>query len=272
MNSELPLSTAGDGASTSSAAVKTSTGSSIKRSSSWLDIIKKVYEILKKLIPLIKNCFNMSGSSSSSASDTAKSTKDILSQLTNILPTGTFMAFQLIAPLATNSGNCGSTEKIVTGALLGVFAAMIAISTFTDSVKIPSTGKVYYGLVTTKGLWNPAFKGTGVPGVTGSYYSSGGDKYKMRGFDFVNAAISLAAFAALSLLTDPVKKCYFKSLSSTVEKSVPLIVGVVISFLLSFAPAARNGIGYRVDATVHSNATHSSLLHHDEPVRSTVGP
>jgi hypothetical protein len=262
MSSEIPVSVA------SSAAVKT-TGSS---NSSWLDIIKKVYEVLKKLIPSIKQCFNMSGSSSSS-SDIAKSTKDILTQLANVLPTSTFMAFQLIAPLATNSGNCGSTEKIVTGTLLGVFAAIIAISSFTDSVKIPSTGKVYYGLVTSKGLWSPAFQGSSVPGATGSYYTSGGDKYKLRMFDFANAAISLAAFVTLSLLTDPVAKCYFKNLSKTVEKSVPLIVGVVISFLLSFAPAARNGIGFRVDATVHSNnvTTHSSLLH-DEPVRSTAAP
>lgn len=263
MSSELPVSAApGDGAS-SRTAVKTTT------TSSWLDIIKKLYALVKKLIPLIKSCFTMAGASSTS-DDTAKSTKDILTQLTNILPTGTFMAFQLIAPLATNNGVCGATEKTVSAILLCVFAAMIAISTFTDSVKIPSTGKVHYGLVTPKGLWNPAFEGSAIPGVTGAYYTAGGAKFTPRAYDFVNAAMSLAAFATLSLLTDPVARCYFKSLSSTVQKTVPLLVGAVVSFLLSFAPAARNGIGFRLDAGVTPSTTHSSLLHDHEPTTSTA--
>jgi len=140
---------------------------------------------------------------------------------------------------------------------------------------------VSYGLVTTKGLWNPAFQGAGIPGVEGSVYTAGGKKYTLRAFDFVNALMSLAAFAALSLLTDPVSSCYFKNLSTTVVKTVPLLVSVVISFLLTFAPAARNGIGFRVDATVResTSATHSSLLQHEHeheqqahsPAHSIVG-
>lgn len=204
----------------------------------------------------------------------AKSTKDILTQLANILPTSTYLTFQLIAPLATNNGHCGTTEKIATGVLLAVFAAIIAISTFTDSVKIPSTGTVYYGLVTPKGLWNPAFQGAGIPGVTGAFYTPGGSKYTLRLFDFVSAIFSLTAFATLSLLTDPVTSCYFKGLSSTVIKTVPLIVGVVISFLLTFAPAARNGFGSKIDATLrhslHTSPTKSLLLH--DPAVSTAKP
>lgn len=269
MSSETPLSAA---AGDEAAAASSSTSKTRSRSSSsanWLDIVKKVWELIQKIIPLIKKFFGMAGSSSSSDS-TAKSTKDILTQLANLLPTSTFMTFQIIAPLATNNGNCGSTEKIVTGTLLGVFAVIIAISSFTDSVKIPSTGKVYYGLVTTKGLWNPAFKGAGIPGVDGAYYSSGGKNYKLRGFDFVNAVMSLAAFAALSLPTDPVSSCYFKKLSSTVVKTVPLLVSVVISFVITFAPAARNGIGFRVDASVRSSSTTQSSLLQNEPAHSSA--
>lgn len=190
-----------------------------------------------------------------------RTTKDILTQLANVLPTGTYMLFQLIAPLATNNGQCGKTEKIVTGVLLVVFAVIIVVSCFTDSVKIPSTGKVYYGLVTTKGLWNPSFQGSGVPGVSGAYYTSGGSHYTLRVFDFITAALSLSAFTTLSLLKDPVTGCYWKHLSSTVVKTVPLIVGVVVSFVMTFAPSARNGFGFRIDASIPAkSAPRTSLL------------
>lgn len=125
--------------------------------------------------------------------------------------------------------------------------------------------------MSSKGLWSPAFRGSGIPGVDGSYYTLGGTKYKLRGFDFVYAVMSLAAFATLSLLTDPVSSCYFKKLSATVLKVVPLLVSVAISFVLYFAPAARNGVGFRVDSSEHvvADTTTSSLLQH-EPAHSTV--
>lgn len=131
--------------------------------------------------------------------------------------------------------------------------------------------QVYYGVVSRKGLWSPAFRGSGIPGVDGSYYTLGGDKFKLRGFDFVYAVMSLAAFATLALLTDPVSTCFFKKMSATVLKVVPLLVSVAISFVLYFAPTARNGIGFRVDSSEHelADTTTSSLLHH-EPAHSTV--
>lgn len=269
MSSELPVSGTGAGDAVSS--TKAAKSSSF---SSFVNFIKKVYNFVKNIILIIKSIIsNMSGSSSSSG-DAAKTTKDILTQLANILPTGTFMVFQVIAPLATNSGHCGKTEHIITGTLLAVFSVIIAVTTFTDSVKIPSTGKVYYGLITAgKGLWNPAFIDSGIPGVNGAYYTLGANKYNLRIYDFINAAMSLAAFASLAILTDPVVKCFFTDLSPTVTKSVPLIVGAVVSFLLSFAPAARNGLGYRLEATeTNSSTTTSALLHDVEPAGSTVAP
>lgn len=141
MSSETPA--AGDAGAAAAPAKISKREVKSDDASTWLDIIKKVYEVIQEIIPLIKKCFGMAGSSSSSTgSTTTKSTKDFLTQLANILPTSTYLSFQVIAPLATNNAHCGDTEKIVTGVLLGLFGAIIAISTFTDSVKIPSTGKV----------------------------------------------------------------------------------------------------------------------------------
>lgn len=143
MSSETPA--AGDAGAAAAPAKISKREVKSDDASTWLDIIKKVYEVIQEIIPLIKKCFGMAGSSSSSAtsrSTTTKSTKDYLTQLANILPTSTYLSFQVIAPLATNNSHCGDTEKIVTGVLLGLFGVIIAVSTFTDSVKIPSTGKV----------------------------------------------------------------------------------------------------------------------------------
>lgn len=235
--------------------------------SSCIAVIKNLYKTVKELIPIIKDCFKMSGSSSTSSG--TKSTKDILTQLANILPTSTYMAFQVIAPLATNNGHCGLTEKVVTGILLVVFAIIIMFSCFTDSVKIGD--KVYYGIVTSKGLWNWSFSGV-ISGADTNFYTGGSTKYKVRAWDFINAFVSLIAFAALTLLADPIASCFFPRLSSTVYKAVPLIVGVVVAFIVSFAPTARNGVGYSISIHSVSASTTASLLQHEEPAISRPAP
>lgn len=42
-------------------------------------------------------------------------TPDILTQLTNLLPTGTFLAFKLFSSIVTNNGSCGPTGQVLTG-------------------------------------------------------------------------------------------------------------------------------------------------------------
>ncbi len=108
---------------------------------------------------------------------------DILTQLSNVLPTGTFMLFQALATLSTNDGQCGHTDKVVTGVIIGVLSVICAFSCFTDSYKAP-TGVVYYGVVTTQGLWNPFFVGSGLPDVTGPFYTGGNGKYNLRYYNY----------------------------------------------------------------------------------------
>jgi hypothetical protein len=110
---------------------------------------------------------------------------DILTQLSNLLPTGTFMLFQALAILSTNDGHCGHTDKVVTGVIIGVLSVICAFSCFTDSYKAP-TGVVYYGVVTTQGLWNPFFVGSGLPDVTGPFYTGGNGKYNLRYYNYNN--------------------------------------------------------------------------------------
>lgn len=149
-----------------------------------------------------------------------------------------------------NNGNCGFIEKIVIGMFFGVFVVIIVILSFMDSVKIFSIGKVYYGLVMIKGLWNFVFKGVGIFGVDGVYYSLGGKNYKFWGFDFVNVVMLLVVFVVLFFFMDLVLSCYFKKLSLMVVKMVFFFVSVVILFVIIFVLVVRNGIGFCVDVSV----------------------
>ncbi|CAK9232591.1 unnamed protein product [Sphagnum jensenii] len=173
------------------------------------------------------------------ADKTPKTTADILTHLSNVLPTGTFLVFQALAPLATNNGDCHKTEKVVTSAALVILSALCFFTCYTDSYRTDH-GTLYYGLVTSCGLWNPNFKSTKIADCDFLDLP----EYKPRFTDFVNAAVSVATLLTLSLLTAPITTCFYPNLPSSVEKTVPLLVGLVVSVVCAFGTNSRHGIGF----------------------------
>jgi hypothetical protein len=159
-------------------------------------------------------------------------------------------------------------------------------------------GKVYHGIVTWDGLWNPSFKGDpsfhdlrlyeramakfyadrktykeekksakiehrpapvrpeepkpNGPHVLGAIYSSGNKQYCLKFTDFLHATLAGMAFGTLTLLTSPVSTCFYPNIPSTVVKTLPLLVGFVISALFAFSPPARNGIAHPLSPRVAS--------------------
>ncbi|KAH8962445.1 hypothetical protein BDL97_05G102400 [Sphagnum fallax] len=196
---------------------------------------------------------------------------DILTQLSNLLPTGTFMLFQALATLTTNNGDCGHTDKVVTAVMLVILGAICAFSCFTDSYKAEN-GVVYYGVVTTTGLWNPCFVGSGLANVSGAFYIGDNAKYNLRVFDFVNAMLSVMAFAALTLLTAPVTTCYYPHIPDSVVKSLPILVGALIAIVTPYAPPARNGFGHAIpeSATPTNSCSTTTSLLHNSSTASTI--
>lgn len=164
-------------------------------------IIQKLYEVVKWIIVVLKSCSSMLG---------FRIMKDIFIQLVNVFFMGMFMFFQLIVFFVINNGYCGKIEKIVMGVFLVVFVVIIVVFCFMDSVKVFSIGKVYYGLVIIKGLWNLSFQGLGILGVFGVYYIVGGSKYMLRVFDFVIVVFLLFVFVILLFFMDFVFGCYWK--------------------------------------------------------------
>ncbi|KAH9564355.1 hypothetical protein CY35_04G021100 [Sphagnum magellanicum] len=136
---------------------------------------------------------------------------DVLAKLSNVLPTGTFLAFQALAPLATNNGDCGVTEKVLTSIALVVLSALCVVSCFTDSYREPNR-VLHPGFVTSRGLWNPTFKDPAFQAAhrnQDSYHLGLNQMYRRSNWDFVNAGVSVAALATLTLLTPPVTTCFY---------------------------------------------------------------
>jgi len=171
---------------------------------------------------------------------------DVLANLSNVLPTGTFMAFQVLAPLATNNGDCGVTEKVLTSVALIVLSALCFISCFTDSYR-DQNRVLHPGFVTSGGLWNPTFQDPAFIAAhqnQGAYYLGPNDIYRRCNRDFVNAGVSVAALATLTLLTPPVTTCFYPHIAVSIVKTVPLLVGLLVSAIYAFQPNTRHGIGF----------------------------
>ncbi|KAJ7199536.1 hypothetical protein O6H91_05G014300 [Diphasiastrum complanatum] len=170
----------------------------------------------------------------------------ILSNLVNQLPTGTFLTFQTLAPLFTNNGQCGKTELFLTGTLMLLYVVLCWTLCFTDSFTT-SSGHIYYGIVTTKGLFNPQFKYfSNLDYTRGSFYvgPQGSKQYYITGYDFVSAFVTVVSFCALTLITAPLNQCFYGNVPSTISKAVPVLVALVAVLFFSFAPPARHGVGF----------------------------
>lgn len=215
-------------------------------------------------------------------------TADLTSKLSNLLPTGTFLTFQVIAPLATNNGNCGATEKALTVATLVLLAAGCIATSYTDSYEAPN-GHVYTGVVTRMGLWVGGLERTDNtmtiedakklaktkkesidqnvdikthPSTCTCFYCSGihsgssfvdQDRFRPKINDFLNASLSVVSFLTLTMFTTPVSTCFYPHIADSLLKTLPLLVALMVGFFCSFSPRVRHGIGYALPTTKTSD-------------------
>ncbi|CAH2055296.1 unnamed protein product [Thlaspi arvense] len=130
--------------------------------------------------------------------------------LSNLLPTGTLLAFQLLTPVFTSNGVCDHATRFLTAVLLFLLAASCFVSSFTDSVKADD-GTIYFGFVTFKVFGAVALR----------------DKYVTDCF-----------------CPSPEEE------TKHVLDIVPVGIGVICSLLFMVFPARRHGIGYLVTGNV----------------------
>mgnify|MGYP000447469163 CR=1 FL=1 len=190
--------------------------------------------------------------------------------LTNLLPTGTFLFFQFLLPIVSNGGRCTNVNNggmtirnhdphamninaVFTLLLLLVCAASCFLLAFSDTVKL-SDGKLYHGFATPGGLWLVnAGCDVKLSPASANYLRV---HYRLRPIDFIHAFLSLSVFLASALFTPNVSDCLLKSISNTViddhdtsssnltlimSNSIPLVVGFIASFFCILFPSKRRG-------------------------------
>ncbi|XP_023007318.1 protein DMP9-like [Cucurbita maxima] len=160
------------------------------------------------------------------------------SMLVNFLPTGTLLTFEMLLPSASGKGECTAVNTMMINLLLGLCTLSCFMFHFTDSFK-GGDGKVYYGMVTPRGL--AVFK-SGLAEVE----VPKDERFKVGFTDFVHALMSVMVFMAIALSDHRVTNCLFPGHAADMEEvmeSFPLMVGTICSGLFFVFPNTRYGIG-----------------------------
>uniref|UniRef100_A0ACD5VZ83 Uncharacterized protein n=1 Tax=Avena sativa TaxID=4498 RepID=A0ACD5VZ83_AVESA len=129
--------------------------------------------------------------------------------LAKLLPSGTVLAFQLLAPTLAKQGHCGDMNQVMTGGLVILCALSCFVLSFTDSFR-DEKGKVRYGFATLMGLW--VIDG----GTTLDPHAA--VEYKIKLLDFVHATVSAMIFVAIALFDQNVVSCFYPIPSEDTSK------------------------------------------------------
>ncbi|XP_042495023.1 protein DMP6-like [Macadamia integrifolia] len=160
--------------------------------------------------------------------------------LSNLLPTGTVLAFQLLSPIFTNKGVCdiNSRRRSMTAGLLTTFALSCFLSSFTDSFR-DENGKVRHGIATFRGLW--------VIDGSDSISPEEASEFRIKFVDFLHAFMSVLVFGAVALLDQNVVSCFYPSPSEKMKElltAMPVGIGIIGSMCFVTFPTTRHGIGF----------------------------
>ncbi|XP_057538475.1 protein DMP4-like [Amaranthus tricolor] len=158
--------------------------------------------------------------------------------LAKLLPTGTVMAFQLLAPIFTNQGDCDPVSRTITSILINICGLSSFLLSFTDCFK-DDDGNIYYGFATINGLWVIDGSAKLPPQLAA--------KYRLRFIDFLHAFMSVFVFAAIALFDKNTVQCFYPAPSRETQEiltALPIGIGVICSMLFVAFPTQRHGIGF----------------------------
>ena len=163
--------------------------------------------------------------------------------LANLLPTGTVLVFQALTPSLANTadGKCQVFNKYFIGIVIAFCAATCFFSSFTDSLEVGE--KLYYGFATFRSFWVVNCS----PEEKENIKDSELKKLKIQAKDYVHAFGSLFVFLIFAFSSSDVLHCFFPNGGENQYSMVlylPLVAGVLSSFLFSIFPTERKGFGY----------------------------
>jgi hypothetical protein len=174
------------------------------------------------------------------------------SDLLKLLPTGTVLAFQALAPSFTNHGVCHTANRYLVLALIGACAVSCLLLSFTDSLVGPD-GKLYYGVATFRGFY--PFNFAGVAAEQEAMFKDLA-RFRITALDFVHAVFSAVVFLAVAVADASIQSCLFPDCGADVREllvNLPLGAGFLSSVVFMIFPTTRKSIGY-TDMTPHSHS------------------
>ncbi|KQK04388.1 protein DMP2 [Brachypodium distachyon] len=176
------------------------------------------------------------------------------SDLLKLLPTGTVLAFQALAPSFTNHGVCHTTaNRYLVLALISTCAVSCVLLSFTDSLVSRGDGRLYYGLATFRGFYPFNFAGSAAE--RGAMFKDVA-KFRITALDFVHAVFSAVVFLAVAASDASVQSCLFPDAGAGVREllvNLPLGAGFLSSVVFIVFPTTRKSIGY-TDMTPHTHS------------------
>lgn len=189
--------------------------------------------------PLLENQPLSEKPTKTPAQKALRKTFKISGHLSNLLPTGSVLAFQILSPAFTHEGKCRTlTSQTLTLTLISLCGASCFLLCLTDSFR-DERGKVRYGLATFRGLWIMDGCASVPPGEE--------EKYRLRLVDFFHALLSIVVFIAVALFDQNVVRCFVPNPSEEAQEllaTLPIVVGVLCSLLFVAFPTKRHGIGF----------------------------
>uniref|UniRef100_A0ACD5VWD6 Uncharacterized protein n=1 Tax=Avena sativa TaxID=4498 RepID=A0ACD5VWD6_AVESA len=174
------------------------------------------------------------------------------SDLLKLLPTGTVLAFQALAPSFTNHGVCHTANRYLVLALIGSCAASCVLLSFTDSL-VGRDGKLYYGMATFWGFC--PFNFAGAAAERDATFRDLA-RFRLTALDFVHAVFSAVVFLAVAVADASIQSCLFPDCGADVREllvNLPLGAGFLSSVVFMIFPTTRKSIGY-TDMTPHSHS------------------
>ncbi|XP_010236366.2 protein DMP2 [Brachypodium distachyon] len=173
------------------------------------------------------------------------------SDLLKLLPTGTVLAFQALAPSLSNHGVChGAINRYLLLALIGGCAFSCVLLSFTDSL-VGRDGRLYYGAATFRGFYPFNYSGTRAERDAVFKDLS---RFRLTPMDFVHAVFSAVVFLAVAFADAGVLGCLFPDAGMDLREllvNLPLAAGFLASMVFMIFPTTRKSIGY-TDMMPHS--------------------
>ncbi|URE00726.1 hypothetical protein MUK42_35690 [Musa troglodytarum] len=174
----------------------------------------------------------------------ADKTLSTAANLAQLLPTGTVLAFQALAPSFARRGECYASSRSLISVLIAVGAVSCAFFSITDSF-VGADNRLYYGVATLRSLY--VFNYNGADGEARRRVLGDLAQYRLRPLDYVHALFTVLVFLTIAFGDAMVQNCLFPDAGPNAREllvNLPLGAGVLSTLVFMLFPTSRKGIGY----------------------------